>query len=325
MIIKSKDFKYFIDKVETYNAYLIYGPDKGGVKENSADIIKSLKSKKDFNVIKVSDEDLEKNSLIDLMFQKDIFSNKSIIRVDLDYLPKFGLTDQLLSSICLGKTNLLLLEAGNLKKNHNLVKSFSTLKELACIACYHENSNTLKETIKMYSEKFNLKIDNVSISYLSEKLGNDKLLTLQEIKKLSIFGNGKKISYSDVLNSVGDSSLISINKVCDNLFISNKASYFYDKIVEQGYSYIIVLRSLLSHFYLLLTFKEQRNQEYINFPASIHFSRYESIRKQIRLLNKKKINTTIHTIYSLEEICKKEYRLANLLIKKFLDSCSRIN
>ena len=40
------------------------------------------------------------------------------------------------------------------------------MKELACIACYHENLNSLKETIKIYSEKFNLKIDPASISYL---------------------------------------------------------------------------------------------------------------------------------------------------------------
>ena len=323
MIIKDKDYKYFIQKLEDYHAFLIYGPDKGKVKENSNNIIKRLMSKTDFNVIKLSEEDLEKNSLVDLIFQKNIFANKSIIRIDLDFFPKLKLNDQLLSSISSSKTNILLLEAGNLKKNHYLVKSFNSMKELACIACYHENLSSLKETIKIYSEKFNLKIDPASISYLSEKLGNDKLLTLQEMKKLSIYGNGKNVTYIDVLNSVGDSSLISINKVCDNLYTSNKASYFYDKIVEQGFNYMIVLRSLLNHFYLLLSFKESNKLEYINFPPSIHFSRHESLRKQIRLLSKKEINNIISSIYNLEEICKKEYRLANLLIKKFLVSCSK--
>ena len=55
--------------------------------------------------------------------------------------------------------------------------------------------------------------------YLSQKLGSDKLLTLQEIKKLSIYGDGKPVTYEDVLTSVGDSSLITINRICDNLLI----------------------------------------------------------------------------------------------------------
>ena len=72
MIIKDKDYKYFFQKLENYHDFLIYGPDKGKVKENSNNIIKRLMSKTDFNVIKVSEEDLEKNSLVDLIFKKYI-------------------------------------------------------------------------------------------------------------------------------------------------------------------------------------------------------------------------------------------------------------
>ena len=32
------------------------------------------------------------------------------------------------------------------------------MKELACIACYHENLSSLKETIKIYSENLILKL-----------------------------------------------------------------------------------------------------------------------------------------------------------------------
>ena len=58
MIIKDREYKYFIQRVDSYNAFLIYGPDKGKVKENSTSIIKRLMSKENFNVIKVSEEDL---------------------------------------------------------------------------------------------------------------------------------------------------------------------------------------------------------------------------------------------------------------------------
>ena len=43
----------------------------------------------------------------------------------------------------------------------------------------------------------------------------------------------KNVTYNDVLTSVGDSSLITINRICDNLFlIPIKLPYFYDKIIE---------------------------------------------------------------------------------------------
>ena len=79
-------------------------------------------------------------------------------------------------------SNFVLLEGGNLKKNNTLVKNFSIEKTLACIPCYHDTENTIRETIIEYSKKFNLKLDNESVNYLSQKLGNDKLITLQEIK-----------------------------------------------------------------------------------------------------------------------------------------------
>ena len=53
MIIKDKDYKDFIQKLENYHAFLIYGPDKGKVKENSNNIIKRLMSKTDFNLINI--------------------------------------------------------------------------------------------------------------------------------------------------------------------------------------------------------------------------------------------------------------------------------
>ena len=99
-----------------------------------------------------------------------------------------------------------------------MLKTFHQKKKLACIPCYHDTDSTIKQTIINYSKKFNLKINSDSINYLSQKLGNDKLLTLQEIKKLSIYGGGEAVDYNDVLISVGDSSLITINKICDNLF-----------------------------------------------------------------------------------------------------------
>ena len=73
MIVRSKELKNCIDNVAKFNGFLIYGADKGKVKENANNIIKKLQSDYGFGNVKVLNEDLEKNTLLDLIFQKDIF------------------------------------------------------------------------------------------------------------------------------------------------------------------------------------------------------------------------------------------------------------
>ncbi len=315
MIVKNNDFKEFIEGLKIYTGFLIYGPDKGKVKEKATQVIEKLKLEHSLSIIKVSQEDLEKNNLIDLIYQKNIFSKKSIISIDLDFIYSLKLEEKFFSSISSNEANYILIEAGNLNKSDTLVKDFIKSKMLACIPCYHDTEHSIKETIKDYSKKFNLKIDNDSIIYLSNRLGSDKLLTFQEIKKLSIYGNGEHVAYNDVLHAVGDSSLINLNKICDHLFNSNKAPYFYEKIMEAGHNNIIVIRSLLKHFYFLLNVKER---DEVNLPQSIHFSRHNLIKKQINLLSKDKIKKIIYNIHELEKKSKEQYNLANTLIKKFL-------
>ncbi|MBF96124.1 MAG: DNA polymerase III subunit delta [Pelagibacterales bacterium] len=318
MIVKNNFFKNFVEDLTEYNGFLIYGPDKGQVKERSNIIIERLKEEKGLNVLKVTQEDLEKNSLTDLIHQQDIFSNKSIIIIDLEFFSNLKLDEIFFQSILSGNVNYIMLEGGNLKKNDIIVKNFTDQKKLACIPCYHDTDSSIKQTIKDYSKKFNLDIDESSVDYLANKLGSDKLITLQEIKKLSIYGNGKHVTYDEVLHAVGDSSLININKICDHLFNSDKAPYFYEKIIEAGQNNIVVIRSLLNHFYFLLNFKEDTLNNNIKLPASIHFSRHTLIQNQIKLLSKEKIKKIIANIYELEKMTKKEYSLSELIIKKFL-------
>ena len=318
MIIKNNDFKSFLENIEIYNGFLLYGADRGRVKDRSNKIIEKLNFEKNLSVVKASQEDLEKSNLIDLINQKDIFSSKSVISINMDFLLSFKLDESFFSSLSSNSFNYLLLEAGNLNKNDFLVKFFTKSKKLACIACYHDTESSIRKTILDYSEKFNLKIDNDSINYLSNKLGSDRLLTIQEIKKLAIYADGEHVSYNDVLKSIGDSSLINVNKICDNLFNSNKAPYIYEKIIEAGYNNIVVIRSLLNHFYFLLNIKENNEVGETAFPSSIHFSRHNMIKKQLNVLSKDKIKRIISNIYELEKKSKKDYTLSNLLIKKFL-------
>ena len=223
MIIKNSSFERFLNFIGNYKGFLIYGPDKGFVKDRASKIIERLNVNSVKEVKKLSQTDLDNNTLYDLIFQKSIFSDKSIINIDLDYISPVKFDVDFFVNGITGDPNYLLLEAGNLSKNEKLVKYFSKNEALACVPCYHDTENTINQTINYYSKKLNLLLDKESIDYLSKRLGNDKLLTIQELKKLAIYGDGNPVSYNDVLVSIGDSSLITINKICDHLFNSNQA------------------------------------------------------------------------------------------------------
>ena len=52
MIVRSKELKNFIDNATKFNGFLIYGPDRGKVKENANNIIKRLQSDYSFGNVK---------------------------------------------------------------------------------------------------------------------------------------------------------------------------------------------------------------------------------------------------------------------------------
>ena len=91
MLVNNKSYNSFLNNVETFKGSLVYGPDKGQVRNRANQIIKAIKTNSPSDVVKVSLEDLENNKFIDLINQTNMFSNKLIINLDLDLVPSINL------------------------------------------------------------------------------------------------------------------------------------------------------------------------------------------------------------------------------------------
>ena len=64
MLINNSQFNSFLKNAPSFNGYLLYGQDKGQVRYRALQIIDTIKSSLNSDVIKVSLEDLDARPLV---------------------------------------------------------------------------------------------------------------------------------------------------------------------------------------------------------------------------------------------------------------------
>ncbi|MDA9708727.1 hypothetical protein N9V56_04695, partial [Alphaproteobacteria bacterium] len=92
----------------------------------------------------------------------------------------------------------------------------------------------------------------------------------------------------------------------------------YEKILNLGLNYIVLLKSISRHLRILLEAKSNNIKNAKNIRPLIHFSRHSKINLQIKNISIKQIKTYLVHIYELEVSCKDNYNIHQLLIKKFI-------
>ena len=331
MIIKEWEYDIFLNNLKNYRSLLFYGPDRGLVKDKTDAFLEIQKKKEQGNieVIKLMPDDFIKteNLLFEITHQKPIFFNSCIIHINLDLLKNLKEVLIFLESLNEKETNFLLLEAGTLTSEAKLLRLFKTSKNLGVIPCYLDNENKLYNFVNSYCKEIKLNISKENIKFLCAKLGNDRLVTKNEIQKLALFSNNKPLSYDAVLKGVGDNSTIRLDHICDNLLVksSNYINGIVDKIFENGISYILLIRSLNKHLLLLFYSKILGIKDVKNFSPPLHFSRHAKIQQQLLNINLNSLAYVISQLDELETVCKKEPSMANIFVKKFVLNISRLS
>ncbi len=322
MLIKDWEYNKFIENILNYKLVLIHGQDRGKVDEKSHEIVKQLKllNQDSVEIINFEPEELYKSKgyFYDLVYQNSFFSKLTLIRINLDLFKSDKDFLQLLESLDVSKSNYIILESKYLLKKSPIMSLFSKVNNYALITCYQESN--VKQSVLKYAKLYSLDLDNYSLSYLSEKLGNDTLVTKNEIKKLSLYSSGEKINFSTILDAIGDNSLVTLNEFTDSIGIEKKTKvyYLYEKTINLGLNYIIFLRSISRHLKVLLEAKSNKIMNAKDIKPLIHFSRYEKINQQLQSLTIDQIKKYLLKVHELEIECKKNYTIHELLIKKFV-------
>ncbi len=245
-------------------AILLFGPDRGLVRERARDLAKTAVDdlSDPFRVVEVTGPDLKSDPprLIDEAAQLSMSGGRRVIMVD-------GATDGLSSifgDLLDIETSdaLVIVEAGALGPKSSLRKLFEKSPRAAAIGCYEDDGQALRSVIFETLGRYGLNADADATDFLIENLGGDRMVTRGELEKLALYaggiqtesraaeGNGSKtVSLADAMACIGDSAGMSLDLVAFAAANGDSSGLdrSLDRAFSEGASPIGILRAVVRH------------------------------------------------------------------------------
>ena len=277
-----------------YDAYLIYGPDRGLVRERADQLIASLDKKYQHNseLIRLVDEDLSVNPDRLLLELKMIsmFGERKILRLIAG--PKLNPTHikQLLLETPFEAD--LIIEAGDVKKSSSLCKTFEAAKNAATIACYVDNVRGIKALVGDVLQQFGLTIEGEAERLLISRLGGDRALSRQEIERLALYALGQKtITIEHVDKVTGNVSNLQLDHIITSTLLGqiHHSLTQLDRLVATGTAPSAVFTMLLRHMHQLhkaasdLMHGQTMQQVVTGQRPPLYFERRDNFIKQLEI------------------------------------------
>ncbi len=232
---------------------LIFGADEGLVRERAETVTRAILGgavDDPFRLAQMSGDEARQDParLADEYASLSLIGGRRVVRVREagDALAK---TIDYILTLPRGDT-LILLESGALDARSALRKSCEAAAHVAAIPCYSDGPAELARLIRETLGGHRIRIDDDSVQYLVAHLGNDRMVTRQELEKLTLLaGDGGTLSFAEVVASIGDSSSLAIDDVVFDALEGNPAGAAegLDRLFLEGTSAVTILRAALRH------------------------------------------------------------------------------
>ena len=245
---------------------LVYGPDNGLVKERAATMGKTVIDDLNdpFNAVTINASQLNEDParLHDEAGAMSMMGGGRLIRVE-DAADK--LTTLLKSYLENPSTeNLIIVEAGDLGPRSSLRKLCETAKNAAAVPCYVEDQQGLTRTIRQILNEEQLSIEPDALGWLTINISGDRAKVRSELEKLAIYKGTDKspITTDDARAACGEAGALALDDLVNSAAGHNaeNALKTYNKLIEEGVNFIVILRSLQNHFTRLHITKARMEQ-----------------------------------------------------------------
>ena len=331
MKIKAYELKSLVEK-KKYSAYLVYGQNKGLVREKSQTIIDTYKDDQT-EIIKFENDELisEPEKLSNEFNTFSLIAEKKIIHV---LNTKDNLTETITNTINnQDSTNLIIFETGELTPRSKLRKFFEKEKNLGILACYFDTERDVQDLIETTFKKEDISISRDISLLIAKRLGNERHIIKSELEKIILYLKDKKeFKAEDILKCLSQNEDFGFDDLNYNLCDGNVVKL--DKIINQlyleGINPIALLRSAGKHFQKIL-FVNQKIDSGMNFNESlsqlkppIFFLYINKFKNQVTKWRTILCYKAIERIMETEELCKLNSKISKIICWRTLRNIASI-
>ena len=294
--------------------FLIYGQDEGLVRERAKKIcLTAVDSLEDpFCYVEMTSADLSDDpaKLGDEIGAISMMGGERAIRLR----NATNSTSAIIKSILDAdfSNSILVIEAGDIRKDSALVKTVNSASTGVVIPCYRDKAQDLSGLIKEVISTANLTIDSDATEYLRQNLGSDRALSRQELDKLVLYKGREQtpVSLKDVQAVIGDSSAENIFDVIDAALLGNLPGLekALNKAFFSGESSIALLRLIqnqLKQLHKAASFMDKgiSSSDALK-KAGIPFFNHQKASAQLSGRNASHFATSLSIILEAEKECK---------------------
>lgn len=296
-------------------AALVYGPDRGLVKERSDALLAAVAEDPSdpFRSVEISIDALKADPtrLLDEAAALSFSGGRRVVRVR-------GATDALTEPFAelvesgAGEA-LVIAEAGELAARSSLRKLFESGGATVALPCYVDNENQLDRLIHDSLAAHGLRATPDAGAFLVANLGGDRAVTRQELDKLAVYkGAPGVVTLEDAEAAVGDSTQTSMDAViyaaCGG--DSARLDRALEKALAEGLQPVSILRSTARHLMrlhvarTLMSSGRSADQAMQALKPPVFFGVKDAFRDQLRRWDENRLTGALALVTEAELDCK---------------------
>jgi DNA polymerase-3 subunit delta len=292
--IKASDVDRFISRPDPAQPIvLVFGPDAGLVRERVDALVRaSVDDPGDpFALARIEGDELAGNParLVEEAHTVPLLGGRRAVLVKAGARNIASAVETIIASP--SSECRVIIEAGNLGKSAPLRSLCEKAKVAAALPCYADNERALGQLIDEEMREANLVIAPDARATLLALLGSDRLASRNEIRKLTLYAQGKKnIEIADVMAVVADASQMALDGVVDAVFAgrTGEVDAEFGKARASGSSPAAIvsaaIRQVANLHKMKLALEDGDAIEFVMKRAAppVHFSRERAVGEALR-------------------------------------------
>lgn len=293
-ILKDSGFERALPTaVKDAHVWLIHGTDDGLISERAQAIAKAFHalSPEAGDTLRIDDKELadDPDRLTVELRTRPMFGGPNVVRLRAGARLTPNLIEPMLEPNAL--LGLLVVEAGNLKKDSKVRKLVEGAANAVAIACYPDDNRSLDAMIDTVFTASRISADRDTRVYLVDRLGADRGLSRAEVDKLALYlGDGATATIEDVDAIVGDAVEQAMDRVVYAAFNGKPTDAIseWDRALAAGQAPQGIIIALLRHatmlhrLHIAATSGKTLEQAVRSARPPVHFKRQSEVMAQLR-------------------------------------------